>query len=96
MEKLVLDASNTEGFVDETAASNGKQLEALERVFQKAAEDDTPSEVRTCILSVLCTSPEHCPSKLCPPLPPQNPFPKREKRKEKPSCIWLLLIGNVN
>lgn len=44
-EKHGFDASNTDGFVDETAAANGKQLEALERVFQKAAEDDTPSEV---------------------------------------------------
>ncbi|KAJ8421415.1 hypothetical protein Cgig2_023590 [Carnegiea gigantea] len=44
-EKHAFDASNTDGFVDETVAANGKRLEALERVFQKAAEDDTPSEV---------------------------------------------------
>ncbi|KAL0389897.1 UNVERIFIED_CONTAM: E3 ubiquitin-protein ligase CHIP [Sesamum calycinum] len=34
-----------EGFVDENARSNLEQLEALGRVFNKAAEDDTPTEV---------------------------------------------------
>lgn len=44
-EKHFLDASQMEGFVDENAKSNQKQLEALGRVFNKAAEDDTPTEV---------------------------------------------------
>ncbi|KAK4409162.1 E3 ubiquitin-protein ligase CHIP [Sesamum angolense] len=44
-EKHFLDASQMEGFVDENAKSNLEQLEALGRVFNKAAEDDTPTEV---------------------------------------------------
>jgi STIP1 family protein 1 len=36
-----------EGFVDDATTSHLKQLEALETVFEKAAEDDTPSEVCT-------------------------------------------------
>ncbi|XP_020552389.1 E3 ubiquitin-protein ligase CHIP isoform X3 [Sesamum indicum] len=44
-EKHFLDASEMEGFVDENAKSNLEQLEALGRVFNKAAEDDTPTEV---------------------------------------------------
>ncbi|PIN14004.1 Chaperone-dependent E3 ubiquitin protein ligase (contains TPR repeats) [Handroanthus impetiginosus] len=44
-EKHLLDASQTEGFVDEEAKSNADQLEALGRVFSKAAEDDTPSDI---------------------------------------------------
>ena len=34
-----------EGFADDAAAANAKQLQALECVFRKAAEDDIPSEV---------------------------------------------------
>ncbi|KZV25726.1 hypothetical protein F511_04787 [Dorcoceras hygrometricum] len=45
MQKQFLDASDTEGFVDENDESNLDQLEALGRVFDKAAEDDTPTEV---------------------------------------------------
>lgn len=44
-EKHFLDVSEMEGFVDDTTTSHLKQLEALERVFNKAAEDDKPSEV---------------------------------------------------
>lgn len=44
-EKHNLDAPETEGFVDETAVSMSDQLKALNLVFKKAAEDDTPTEV---------------------------------------------------
>ncbi|KAG8387247.1 hypothetical protein BUALT_Bualt02G0001600 [Buddleja alternifolia] len=44
-EKHFLDASPVEGFVDENLKSNLDQLEALGRAFDKAAEDDTPTEV---------------------------------------------------
>ncbi|KAL0369446.1 UNVERIFIED_CONTAM: E3 ubiquitin-protein ligase CHIP [Sesamum angustifolium] len=44
-EKHFLDASQMESFVDENARSNLEQLEALGRVFNKAAEDDTPTDV---------------------------------------------------
>ncbi|EYU40645.1 hypothetical protein ABFS82_14G056600 [Erythranthe guttata] len=44
-EKYFLDAPQTEGYVDENTESNLDQLEALERVFSKAAEDDNPTEV---------------------------------------------------
>lgn len=44
-EKHFLDNSETEGFWDETVASNLKQLEDLGEVFKKAAEYDTPTEV---------------------------------------------------
>ncbi|KAL2239661.1 E3 ubiquitin-protein ligase CHIP isoform X1 [Sesamum indicum] len=44
-EKHFLDGSQMEGFVDESAKSTLDQLEALDRVFKKAAEDDSPTEV---------------------------------------------------
>ncbi|KDP45269.1 hypothetical protein JCGZ_15134 [Jatropha curcas] len=44
-EKHFLDDFQTEGFLDETFASHVKQLEDLGQVFEKAAEDDTPTEV---------------------------------------------------
>jgi STIP1 family protein 1 len=44
-EKHFLEVSEMEGFVDDATTSHLKQLEALETVFEKAAEDDTPSEV---------------------------------------------------
>lgn len=44
-EKHFLEASETEGFVDDAAISHLKQLEALEAVFNKAGEDDKPAEV---------------------------------------------------
>ncbi|XP_074287339.1 E3 ubiquitin-protein ligase CHIP [Silene latifolia] len=44
-EKHAIDDSNAEETIDESAVAHAKQLEALERVFEKAAEDDTPSEV---------------------------------------------------
>lgn len=44
-DKHAFDVSKMEGFLDEAAAATTKQLEALELVFQKAAEDDIPSEV---------------------------------------------------
>ncbi|CAI9107332.1 OLC1v1006663C3 [Oldenlandia corymbosa var. corymbosa] len=44
-EKQFLDSSEKEGFVDETMKANADQLEALDRVFQKAAEDDIPTEI---------------------------------------------------
>jgi STIP1 family protein 1 len=46
-EKHFLEVSEMEGFVDDATTSHLKQLEALESVFKKAAEDDTPSEVCT-------------------------------------------------
>ncbi|XP_059660057.1 E3 ubiquitin-protein ligase CHIP isoform X2 [Cornus florida] len=44
-EKHFLDPSQTEGFSEEAAASNLAELEALEQVFEKAAEADLPTEV---------------------------------------------------
>ncbi|CAI9776592.1 unnamed protein product [Fraxinus pennsylvanica] len=44
-EKHFLDASLVEGFEDENTQSNLEQLEALRRVFNKASEDDIPTEV---------------------------------------------------
>ncbi|KAL2470731.1 E3 ubiquitin-protein ligase CHIP [Abeliophyllum distichum] len=44
-EKHFLDTSQMEGFVDENTESNLEQLEALSKVFNKAAEDDIPTEV---------------------------------------------------
>lgn len=35
-----------EGFLDDASISNAEQLRALEKVFQIAAEADTPKEVR--------------------------------------------------
>lgn len=47
-EKQYLGAiSESEGFVDDDATSYLKHLEAIERVFNKAAEDDIPAEVCT-------------------------------------------------
>lgn len=46
--KHFLDDSETEGFLDDpivSIVSHLQQLELLGQVFQKAAEDDTPSEV---------------------------------------------------
>lgn len=37
-----------EGFLDEAGTTHMRQLEALDRVFEKAAEADTASEVSTC------------------------------------------------
>lgn len=42
------DAFQMEGFLDEAGTTHMKQLRALERVFEKAAEADTASEVSTC------------------------------------------------
>ncbi|CAA0842444.1 E3 ubiquitin-protein ligase CHIP [Striga hermonthica] len=44
-EKHFLDGSQTEGFVDEQEKLYRNQLEALDQVFNKAAENDTPTEV---------------------------------------------------
>ncbi|XP_058196640.1 E3 ubiquitin-protein ligase CHIP isoform X2 [Rhododendron vialii] len=44
-EKLSLDSSQIEGFLDDTIDSNSAQLEALGQVFEKAAEADLPTEV---------------------------------------------------
>ncbi|KAE9611135.1 hypothetical protein Lal_00012075 [Lupinus albus] len=45
-EKHFLDAPQIEGFVDATATpTHMEQLEALEKVFNKAAEDDIPTEI---------------------------------------------------
>ncbi|KAM7521874.1 hypothetical protein LguiA_011776 [Lonicera macranthoides] len=43
-EKHLRDSSQTEGFIDEILSSS-EQLEALGKVFKKAAEADTPTEV---------------------------------------------------
>ena len=44
-EKYFLGNSETEGFVDEVTTSHLKHLEALKRVFDKAAQDDIPTEI---------------------------------------------------
>lgn len=44
-EKHVFEISEKEGFTDDIGKSHLEQLEALSRVFNKAAEDDTPTEV---------------------------------------------------
>ncbi|XP_073058129.1 E3 ubiquitin-protein ligase CHIP-like isoform X1 [Primulina eburnea] len=44
-QKQFLDTSDTEGFVDENGKSNLDQLEGLACVFDKAAENDTPTEL---------------------------------------------------
>ncbi|XP_027114080.1 E3 ubiquitin-protein ligase CHIP-like isoform X2 [Coffea arabica] len=44
-EKNLLDSSNANGYFDGDTKSNTEQLEALSRVFYKAAEDDIPTEV---------------------------------------------------
>ena len=46
-EKHMLASYEMEGFIDEAAVGNVKQLKALERVFRKAGECDIPSEVFT-------------------------------------------------
>jgi len=48
-EKHFLDFSQKEGFIDDPTTSHSEQLEALEVVFNTAAEADTPTEVCTCI-----------------------------------------------
>ncbi|KAJ7950545.1 E3 ubiquitin-protein ligase CHIP [Quillaja saponaria] len=45
LQKHFLDISDMEGFVDESNNSQFRQLEAVGRVFNKAAEDDIPTEV---------------------------------------------------
>lgn len=45
-EKHLRDSVEVEGFLDETTEAYSEQLEALGRVFRKAAEGDTPAEVR--------------------------------------------------
>lgn len=42
--------SEMEGFVDDATTSHLKQLEAVERVFNKAADDDIPTEVCMCLV----------------------------------------------
>lgn len=49
-EKLSLDFSKMEGFIDEHAKCCQDQLETLGQVFSKAAEDDTPTEVLIILL----------------------------------------------
>lgn len=44
-EKNFLDSSHANGFLDGNAESSTEQLDALSRVFHKAAEYDTPTEV---------------------------------------------------
>ncbi|KAL6499997.1 hypothetical protein OROGR_027907 [Orobanche gracilis] len=44
-EKHFLDDVQGEGFVDENGKSNQNPLKALDRIFNKAAKDDTPTEV---------------------------------------------------
>ncbi|CAL5195428.1 unnamed protein product [Lathyrus oleraceus] len=39
------DISESEGFVDDATTSHLKRLEAIERVFNRAAEDDIPAEI---------------------------------------------------
>lgn len=54
-EKHFLDNSQTEGFLDETIASHLKQLEALGQVFERAVEDDAPSEVASVLYVIFVT-----------------------------------------
>lgn len=49
-EKHFLEFSEAEGFVDDPITSHSEQLEALEVVFNIAAEADTPTEVCTSLL----------------------------------------------
>ncbi|GAA0140787.1 ubiquitin-protein ligase [Lithospermum erythrorhizon] len=44
-EKHTLEMSLKEGFIDDMVKSHLEQLEALNSVFDKAAEDDTPTEI---------------------------------------------------
>lgn len=55
-EKLSLDSSQTEGFLDDTIDSNSAKLEALGNVFEKAAEADLPTEVAIKYTFVLALS----------------------------------------
>ena len=64
-EKHFLEVSEIEGFVEDATNSQLEQLEALGRVFTKAAEDDIPTEVHTVLVSyymlfVVSWSPESC------------------------------------
>lgn len=45
IEKHFRDVADVEGFTDEVTNSTSEQLEALDSVFSKAAEFDTPAEV---------------------------------------------------
>lgn len=48
-EKHVLETSEMEGFLDESATSHLEQLEALRRLFKEAAEADMPTEVSSLV-----------------------------------------------
>lgn len=50
-EKHLLDSTDTEGFLDETNKKNSEELEALDAFFRRAAEEDTPAEVRNCVMT---------------------------------------------
>ncbi|KAK7293194.1 hypothetical protein RJT34_16057 [Clitoria ternatea] len=43
--KRVLEVSQMEGFIDDASSSHLEQVEALRKVFNKAAEDNVPTEV---------------------------------------------------
>lgn len=45
VEKYSLDVTQMEGFTDEITDSASQQLQALNSVFSKASEPDTPKEV---------------------------------------------------
>lgn len=47
----MLDSSQIEGLKDENSTFLAKQLEGVGKVFMKAAEDDTPTEVSIRALS---------------------------------------------
>lgn len=49
-EKHLLDSTDLEWFLDEADKKNSEELKALDAVFRKAAEDDTPNEVRKCVM----------------------------------------------
>ena len=53
-EKNFLDSSYANGYFDGDTKSNTEQLEALSRVFHKAAEDDIPTEVIISYNPFLC------------------------------------------
>lgn len=55
-EKHFLEFSQREGFVDDPTTAHSEQLEALEVVFNIAAEADTPTEVCPCLFFSLSSS----------------------------------------
>lgn len=53
IEKHLRDDAEVEGFIDEVTDSTSQKLEALDSVFSKAAESDTPTEVTYFVLGFI-------------------------------------------